>query len=99
MKGGGLAHCTLRPGHTSAAVSHKTVEEIWYFIEGDGLVARKEGGQWDVTEVRPGVSITIPLGVHFQFRNTGDVPLKFIINTMPPWPGDNEAFSVDGNWK
>ena len=23
--------------------------------------------------------------------HTGDVPLKFIITTMPPWPGASEA--------
>jgi mannose-6-phosphate isomerase-like protein (cupin superfamily) len=96
MKGGGLAHCTLRPGHSSSPVVHKTVEEIWYFIEGEGLLARRVRGsvQWEVIEVEPKVSITIPMGVEFQFRNTGDVPLKFIIATMPPWPGKDEADSI-----
>jgi hypothetical protein len=27
----------------------------------------------------------------FQFRNTGNAPLKFIIATTPPWPGAQEA--------
>jgi mannose-6-phosphate isomerase-like protein (cupin superfamily) len=102
MKGGGLAHCTLRPGHTSSPVVHKTVEEIWYFIEGEGLLARRVRGsvQWEVTEVEPKDSITIPMGVEFQFRNTGDVPLKFIIATMPPWPGKDEADPItDGYWR
>ena len=70
--------------------------------DGQGnLVARKEGekGQWQLTDVRAGVSLTIPFGVHFQFRNTGDVTLKFIITTMPPWPGPDEAFTVNGYWK
>jgi len=43
MKGGGLAHCTLPPHGTSMAVKHKTVEEVWYFIQGHGQVWRKQG--------------------------------------------------------
>ena len=43
MKGGGLVHCTLPPHGTSLAFSHKTAEEIWYFIQGQGEVWRKEG--------------------------------------------------------
>lgn len=31
-------------------------------------------------------------------RNTGDKPLKFVITTMPPWPGKDEAFFVEGKW-
>lgn len=31
---GGLAHCTLRPGGVSKAVRHRSVEEIWYVLEG-----------------------------------------------------------------
>jgi mannose-6-phosphate isomerase-like protein (cupin superfamily) len=51
-----------------------------------------------VTEVSPGVSLTIPAGVHFQFRNTGGGPLRFVLTTMPPWPGDNEAQRVADHW-
>ncbi len=43
MKGGGLCHCTLRPRRVSKAVKHKTIEEIWYFIQGHGQFWRKQG--------------------------------------------------------
>ena len=43
LKGAGMCHCTLPPNSTSKAVKHKTVEEIWYFIEGRGQVWRKKG--------------------------------------------------------
>jgi len=102
MKGGSLAHCTLRPGHTSSPVFHNTIEEIWYFIEGDGLFARRVGdaSHWDVVEVKPDSCITIPAGVQFQFRNTGDVPLKAVIVSMPPWPGKDEAVALaTGHWR
>src|SRR5688500_12445882 len=36
LAGGGLAHFELPPGHTSTAVTHRTVEEIWFFLSGRG---------------------------------------------------------------
>lgn len=99
MQGGSLCHCTLPVGKTSSAVAHKTVEEIWYILEGEGEVWRKLGEQEEVTPVHPGISLTIPLGTHFQFRNTGSEPLCILITTMPPWPlVGEEAYSVPGKW-
>lgn len=97
-KGGSMAHCTLPPGAVTLAVTHKTVEEVWYFLEGEGQVWRKQGEREEVTEVRPGLSLSIPLGTHFQFRNTGTSALRFVIVTMPPWPGDDEAQRVADYW-
>ena len=96
--GGGLCHCTLPPGQVSTAVTHKTVEEIWYFLQGQGEVWRKQGDQEDCVTVVAGVCLTIPLGTHFQFRNTGEENLCFVIATMPPWPGADEAIEVQGYW-
>ncbi|HEX2619855.1 MAG TPA: cupin domain-containing protein [Phototrophicaceae bacterium] len=98
LPGGGLAHCTLEAGAVSHAVAHKTVEEIWYFLEGKGEVWRRQGDQEAVVEVHPGVSLTIPLGTHFQFRNTGTDPLRFLIVTVPPWSGADEAYRVEDFW-
>src|SRR5690348_7579969 len=75
MKGGGVSHCTLQSGQTSLAVQHQTIEEIWFFLQGQGQVWRKLGEQEDEADVQPGVSLTIPTGAHFQFRNTGSEPL------------------------
>ena len=95
---GSMVHCTLMPGEVSAPVAHRTVEEVWYFIEGTGQVWRKHGEEERVMDVGPGGSLSIPVGAHFQFRTTGDRPLRFVIVTMPPWPGDDEAFPVVGHW-
>ncbi len=75
------------------------MEEIWYFTKGNGEVWRKKESHKTVDKVHPGVSLTIPLGTHFQFKNTGKSPLEFIIITMPPWPGENEAFTVNNYWE
>src|SRR5258705_3765954 len=71
LTGGGLAHFELAPGTTSVAVSHRTVEEIWFVLSGRGEMWRKLGDHEEVVPLEPGVSLTIPLGTHFQFRSFG----------------------------
>ena len=95
---GSMVHCTLQPGGVSKAVTHRTVEEVWYFLEGAGQVWRKSAGEEEILDVSAGLSLSIPLGTHFQFRNTGDLPLRFVIVTMPPWPGADEAIQVADHW-
>lgn len=96
LTGGSLAHFELAPGKTSIAVTHRTVEEIWYFLGGRGEMWRKQDDREEVVAVEVGVCITIPLGTHFQFRSFGDEPLAFLAITMPPWPGADEACEVQG---
>ena len=95
---GSTVHCTLNPGEVSLPVAHRTVEEVWYFLEGTGQVWRKFGDEELEVDVAPGVSLSIPVGARFQFRTTGDGPLRFLIVTMPPWPGEDEAYCVPGRW-
>lgn len=98
LPGGSMAHFTLAPGDTSRAVAHRTVEEIWYFVDGRGEMWRKLGGHEEVVVVERGVCITIPVGTRFQFRSLGPGPLEAVGVTMPPWPGDGEADELDGVW-
>lgn len=92
-------HCSLPAARVSIPVRHRTVSEIWYFLAGRGQVWRAQANQEDLLEVQAGISLTIPLGTSFQFRNTGDSALEFIIVTMPPWPGADEAILLDvGKW-
>jgi mannose-6-phosphate isomerase-like protein (cupin superfamily) len=99
VRGGSVVHCTLPPGRTSLAVRHQTVEEVWYVLGGRGQVWRQQGAREEVVDVEPGVALTIPLGVHFQFRTVGSEPLRFVIVTIPPWPGAEEAVRVKDRWK
>ena len=99
VRGGSVVHCTLPPGRTSLAVRHQTVEEIWYVLGGRGQVWRRQGPREEVVDVEPGVALTIPLGVDFQFRTMGSEPLRFVIVTIPPWPGAEEAARVKDHWK
>lgn len=98
LSGGSMAHFELAPGKVSLAVVHRTVEEIWYFISGQGEMWRKRDLQEKVVAVQPGTCITIPVGTSFQFRAFGGVPLAAVAITMPPWPGEGEALPVSGKW-
>ena len=95
---GSMAHCLLPPGAVSLAVRHKTIEEMWYIIAGHGQMWRKHDAHEDVVDLLPGTCVSIPTGAHFQFRNPGDKPLEFIMATLPPWPGMDEAVRVDDHW-
>lgn len=95
---GSMVHCTLPPAAASMAVAHATVEEVWYFLQGRGQLWRSRDGADSVVDVETGVAVTIDRGTHFQFRNTGDGDLCFVIVTMPPWPGEQEARRVGDHW-
>ena len=96
---GGMAHFELGAGETSRPQRHRTVEEIWFVLDGLGQMWREPlEGTASVIDLRPGVSLTIPVGTSFQFRNTGRVPLGIVGVTMPPWPGAGEAETVEGIW-
>lgn len=94
-----LAHCTLKLGQISRAVQHQSVEEVWFFLTGAGELWRAVEDLEEELAVRPGMSVTIPLGTRFQFRSTGDTPLTFILVTTPPWPGEDEAVRVADHWQ
>jgi mannose-6-phosphate isomerase-like protein (cupin superfamily) len=88
----------LAPRQVAKAVAHRTIEEIWYFVAGRGRFWRRFGDDEDIADIEPGVSIAIPTGAHFQYRCDGAEALVAVAVTMPPWPGDGEAYPVDGIW-
>jgi mannose-6-phosphate isomerase-like protein (cupin superfamily) len=89
---GSFAHFELRPGAVARAVSHATVQEIWYVIAGAGQLWRRQRGYECTVALRPGVCVTIPLGTAFQFRAAdGGDALQVVAVTMPPWPADSSA--------
>jgi len=98
LERGSMAHFSLASGETSIAVAHRTIEEIWYFLSGQGEMWRKLGEREEVVPVAPGVCLTIPCGTQFQFRSLGSEPLAAVGVTMPPWPGEGEAYPVKGKW-
>ncbi|HLZ27007.1 MAG TPA: cupin domain-containing protein [Chloroflexota bacterium] len=98
VAGGSMVHCTLPPGQVTRAVRHRTVEELWFCVAGRGQVWRRAAATDEIVNLEPGVALSIPLGVAFQFRADGSTPLEVVIATLPPWPGEDEAIPVDGVW-
>ncbi len=95
---GSMAHFELAEGKTSKAMMHQTVEELWFITAGEGEMWQKSSLGEEVTALHPGLSLSIPMGTHFQFRATGEDALEAVAVTMPPWPGDCEAVEVQGRW-
>ncbi len=96
---GNMIHSTVPPGQINRATIHATISEFWHVLEGEGEIWRKDTGEELITALLPGVSIDIPVGTAFQYRNTGSTPLRFICISMLPWPGDFEASHLDGAWE
>jgi mannose-6-phosphate isomerase-like protein (cupin superfamily) len=95
---GSMALFTLAPGMVSRAVAHRSVEEIWYFTRGRGRMWRQDATREEIVEIGPGLSIAIPAGTRFQFRADGEEAIEAVGVTMPPWPGMDEAYVVEGIW-
>ncbi|MFD7612765.1 cupin domain-containing protein [Streptomyces sp. NPDC059828] len=93
-----FAQFALAPEQVSRAVSHASVEEIWYVVSGSGEMWRRQDGHEEVTALVPGVCLTVPLGTAFQFRG-GQEGLRVVAATVPPWPDDpGEARPAQGTW-
>lgn len=94
-----LVEVSLAPGGVSRPVWHRTVEEIWYVLQGTGRVWRcPEGMAADSVapvDVGPGDALAIPAGWKFQFSAGEDETLRFLCYTSPPWPGEDEAQPAD----
>ena len=90
-----LCEVTLAAGQVSRPVWHRTVEEVWYVLEGQGRVWRcppdAETDSVDHVSVGPGDALTIPRGWRFQFCAGDEGALRFLCYTAPPWPGADEA--------
>ncbi len=96
---GSMGHFTILKGQTIRATCHQTVDEIWFVLAGKGEMWRKSADQTLTVEISAGDSLCIPVGTAFQVRNTGIADLTVLGQTMPPWPGNDEAIYVDGPWQ
>ncbi len=94
-----MVEVTLPAGQVSRPVYHRTVEEIWYLLEGEGQVWRcppdAEAASVPPQPVSPGDSLVIPTGWRFQFAASPETALRFLCHTTPPWPGEDEAVPAE----
>ena len=97
-----VVHCYLGAGETGRPTYNSGINEIWYFTAGQGELWRQHReplGPATVDVVAAGTCVTIPDGVAFQLRNTGEQNLTFLCITTPPWssPEQNQLLST-GRW-
>ena len=89
-----LVEVTLDAWQVSRPVWHRSVEELWYVLEGAGRVWRcppdSDPADIEAVEVGPGDALVIPTGWGFQFA-AGERAMIFLCFTSPPWPGEDEA--------
>ena len=94
-----LVEVALPAGQVSRPVYHRTVEEIWYILQGEGQVWRyppdADAAMVPPQSVAPGDTLVIPTGWRFQFAAGPGGPLRFLCHTTPPWPGEDEAVPSD----
>ncbi|MFF3328488.1 cupin domain-containing protein [Streptomyces sp. NPDC002888] len=94
-----FAQFELAPNQASQALSHGSVQEIWYVVSGSGELWRSLNSKDDRTQLEPGVCVTIPVGTCFQSR-AGSDGLQIVAVTIPPWPGNaGAARQQDGPWR
>ena len=90
---------TIPAGAVSRPVRHRTVEEVWYVVDGEGEVWRcppdTPPSAVEPVSVALGDALTIPTGWSFQFKAGSRAGLGFICVTIPAWPGMDEAEEVE----
>ncbi len=94
-----LVEVTLGPGEVSRPVWHRTVEEVWYVLEGAGRIWRSPPDVDPETvspvDVSLGDALVIPTNWRFQFSAGPQGPLRFLCHTTPTWPGEDEAVPAE----
>lgn len=84
MKTMGVAWVEVDVGATSPAAWHDHTEEVYFIIEGRGVMRLGE----DSLPVTAGDVVSIRPGAIHNITNSGATPLRMIVVTTPPY---NEA--------
>ena len=76
-----LAEASLEPGAETARHHHRETEELYFVLEGTGLM-ELDG---TTADVGPGDAILIPPGARHQLRASEAGPLRFLCCCAPPY--------------
>ena len=81
-----LAEEMLPPGAAVTPHHHRELEEIYYLIEGQGLMTVGDEQQ----EVSAGDAIYVPRGLRHSLKNTGDTPIRLLVACGPAFFYEDE---------
>jgi mannose-6-phosphate isomerase-like protein (cupin superfamily) len=84
-----LAEASLPPGGSTERHYHKISEELYFLLEGTGLM-EIDG---ECREVASGNAILIPPGAWHQITGTGTADLRFLCCCAPPYDHSDTYFA------
>jgi mannose-6-phosphate isomerase-like protein (cupin superfamily) len=84
-----LAEARLPAGASTTPHHHLRTEEIYYILEGCGLMRVGD----ETREVGAGDAIAIPPGAVHQITNTGGIALKFLCCCSPGYEHDDTVLA------
>ena len=86
-----LAEARLPPGARTTPHHHVKTEEIYYILEGAGLMRVADR----TVAVEPGDAVAIPPGASHQITNTGLTVLKFLCCCAPGYEHDDTVLEAE----
>jgi len=86
-----IAMCIFNPGEIARIHYHKKIEEVYFIVEGEGLI--ELDGTW--YPVKAEDTIAIPIGVKHRMKNVSkNNILKFLSINSPEWE-QSDMLQVD----
>ena len=84
-----LAEARLLPAASTTPHHHVSAEEIYYILEGEGMMRVGEESR----DVGPGDAIAIPPGMVHSITNTGRRVLRFLCCCSPAYEHDDTVLA------
>jgi mannose-6-phosphate isomerase-like protein (cupin superfamily) len=81
-----IAHAIVRSGDSSSPHVLRTSSEVYYILEGTGVMHVDE----ESVEVGPLDTVYVPPSARQYIENIGDEDLTFLCIVYPPWRADDE---------
>ena len=85
-----LAEEILPPGHAVTPHHHREIEEIYYILEGRGVMTVGDEQQ----DVAAGDAVYVPRGQRHTLRNTGAEPIKLVLVCGPAFFYEDEVLEA-----
>jgi mannose-6-phosphate isomerase-like protein (cupin superfamily) len=76
-----LAEATIAPGQSTIRHVHRTTEEVYYIISGEGIVEIAAR----LHPAHAGDAFLIPAGAEHRVTCLGDTPLRLLCACSPPY--------------
>ena len=82
-----LAHVILKPGEKSHPHKLKSSSEVYYILEGKGIIHVDS----EYSEIKTGQAIYVPPKSIQSIENCGKVDLNFLCIVSPPWRSSDDV--------